>query len=363
VAQDYRGLSTRQIGLIGTVFFTGFTLTTAVGFFWIRRFNWRVTSVVASLIAMLGLAAGATSQSYTTLLAGVFLAGGALSMIYGIGTTVLGDTSNPARWYGVKIATEAMAGAVLLAFLPTLVISRWGFAGLVWTMVATILVLLPSQFLLPRGGRDTEVTDQATGSGAITNRMAVWMALLGCLLFMCGETVMWSFMERLGNEGGFDPAAVGRLLAVTLVFALTGSFVAAGLGSRFGSLKPLMVAHLCFFAAILTLFQADVFAAYASGACLVMFSVGLGLPFSVTTVAELDHDGRYVVMTVPAIGIGMLVAPGTAGWLASGRGFMPVLIFGALSLGGSLLVFIYAAAIERKGSTSTVVVAPDRGDS
>ena len=65
-------------------------------------------------------------------------------------------------------------------------------------------------------------------------------------------------------------------------------------------------------------------------------------------------------MTVPAIGIGMLVAPGTAGWLASGRGFMPVLIFGALSLGGSLLVFIYAAAIERKGSTSTVVVAPDR---
>jgi MFS family permease len=143
---------------------------------------------------------------------------------------------------------------------------------------------------------------------------------------------------------------VGTLLAVTLVFALSGSFVAAGIGDRFGSLAPLVVAHLCFFAAILTLLRADHFSFYATGACLVMFSVGLGLPFAVTTVAELDHDGRFVVLTVPAIGVGMLVAPGTAGWLASGESYVPVLIFGAVSLGGSLVAFFAASAIERRPS-------------
>lgn len=349
-AQDFRGLSTKQIGLIGTVFFSGFTLTTAAGFFWIRRFDWKLTSTVAALTAAVGLAAGAMSDSYALLLAGVFVAGGALSMIYGIGTTVLGDTSNPARWYGVKIAAEALTGAVLLAFLPTLVIARWGFAGLVWTMVATILVLLPSLLLLPKGGPVAEDADGHTESVATTNRLAVWLALTGCLLFMCGETVMWSFMERLGNSGGYDPVAVGRLLAVTLVVALTGSFVAAGIGDRFGSLMPLIAAHTCFFAAIATLMRADLFSAYAAGACLVMFSVGLGLPFAVTTAAELDHDGRYVVLTVPAIGVGMLVAPGAAGWLASSNSFTPVLLFSALSLGASAVVFIAAATAERRAS-------------
>jgi len=347
-AQDFRGLSTRQIGLIGTVFFTGFTLTTAVGFFWIRRFDWKLTSVIASLTAAAGLFAGAASNSYPLLLAGVFVAGGALSMIYGIGTTVLGDTSNPARWYGVKIGAEALTGAVLLAFLPALVISRWGFTGFVWTMVATILVLLPSLLLLPRGGAVAEDSETPTGGPAMTNRTAVWLALAGCLLFMCGETVMWSFMERLGNDGGYNPVAVGRLLAVTLVVALTGSFVAAGIGSRFGSLRPLIAAHFCFFTAIVTLLRADLFSVYAVGACLVMFSVGLGLPYAVTTAAELDHDGRYVVLTVPAIGVGMLIAPGMAGWLASGDSFTPVLIFSALSLGGSIMAFIAAAAAERR---------------
>jgi len=355
-AQDFRGLSTRQIGLIGTVFFTGFTLTTAVGFFWIRRFDWRLTSVGAASIAAAGLSAGAVNDSYPVLLAGVFVAGGALSMIYAIGTTVLGDTSNPARWYGVKISAEALTGMVLLAFLPALVISRWGFAGFIWALVATIFVLLPLFLLLPKGGPVTEDSGEQTEQSRTTNRLAVGLALLGCLLFICGQSVMWSFMERLGNSGGYDPVAVGRLLAITLVFALTGSLVAVGIGDRFGSLIPLIVAHTCFFIAVATLSRADQFSAYAAGACLVMFSVSLGVTFAVTTAAELDHDGRYVVLTVPAFGVGLAVAPGVAGWLASGGGFAPVLVFGAFCLIGSLVAFIAAAVVERR--TAGVVPAP-----
>ena len=214
-------------------------------------------------------------------------------MVYGIGTTALGDTSNPARWYGVKIAAEATLGAVLLFFLPATIVATWGFTGLIWALVVAILVLTPFLLMLPSGGGGTETKEMMDTDRESTNKVAVWSALLGCLLFMCGETVMWSFMERLGNESGFDAAAVGRLLAVTLVFALSGSFLAAALGGKFGSLMPLVAAHICFFVATAALLQADIFNVYAVGCCLVMFSVGLGLPFAVTTVAELDHDGRF----------------------------------------------------------------------
>jgi len=351
VAQDLRGLTTREIGFVGTVFFTGFTLTTAVGFFWIRRFDWRLTGIVAGLVAVTGLSVGALSQSYPLLLAGLFVAGGALSMIYGIGATALGDTSNPARWYGAKISAEAVFGVVLLSFLPATVIVKWGFPGMVWSLSIAILVLVPFLLMLPSGRNEPEADDSPVSDGPNTSKTAVWFALLGCFLFMCGETVMWAFMERLGNEGGFSATAVGRLLAITLVFALGGSFVAIAIGGRYGAFRPLVVAHICFFVATAALFRADLFSVYAFGSCLVMFSVGLGISYAFTTVAELDQDGRFVVLTVPAVGLGMLTAPGIAGWIVSGQGYGPVIVFGAITLGASLAAFSTAAALERRHAT------------
>lgn len=348
MAQDFRGLSNREIGLIGTVFFIGFTLTTAAGFFWIRRFNWKLTGVAAGLIGAAGLLVGALNESYAVLLAGIFVAGGALSMVYGIGTTALGDTSNPARWYGVKISCEALFGAVLLFFLPSTVIAVWGFVGLIWALVIAILVLAPLLLMLPSGDGGTETEITMTADPEPTSRIAVWSALLGCVFFMCGQSVMWSFMERIGNESGFESAAVGRLLAVTLVCALSGSMLAAALGGRLGALRPLAAAHVCYFVATATLFRADLFSAYAVGCCLVMFSVGLGLAFAITTVAELDRDGRYVVLTVPSVGLGMLLAPGIAGLLANEQGYGPVIVFGMFMLGFSLAAFTAAWRLERR---------------
>jgi len=350
VAQDLRGLTTQEIGLIGTVFFSGFTLTTAFGFFWIRRLDWRLTGVAAGLVAVTGLSVGALSRSYPLLLAGLFVAGGALSMIYGIGATALGDTRNPARWYGTKISAEAMFGVALLSFLPATVVVKWGFPGMVWSLSIAILVLVPFLLMLPSGRNEPEADDRAVAGGMNTNKAAVWFALLGCVLFMCGQSAIWAFMERLGNEGGFAAASVGRLLAITLVFALAGSFVAIAIGGRFGAFRPLVAAHMCFFVATAALFRADLFSVYAFGSCLVMFSVSLGISFAFTTVAELDKDGRFVVLTVPAFGLGMLTAPGIAGWIAGAQGYGPVIVFGAITLGASLAAFSTAVVVERRGT-------------
>jgi predicted MFS family arabinose efflux permease len=130
---------------------------------------------------------------------------------------------------------------------------------------------------------------------------------------------------------------------VSLLFAVSGSLVAAWLGNRKGCLKPLIVAHLVFFAGLAVLTQARLFAPYAIGACLVMFSVGLGIAYAVSTVAELDLDGRYVVLTVPFIGLGVMAGPGIAGMLASEEGYAPVLAFGAVSLALSLAAFVLGA--------------------
>ncbi|NIO41740.1 MAG: hypothetical protein GTO41_17130, partial [Burkholderiales bacterium] len=165
-----------------------------------------------------------------------------------------------------------------------------------------LVLLAPSILLLPAAGARGEPTeDLAQG---FVDRQSVWFALIACSLFMCGQTAIWGFVERIGSGAGFDPTLVGVLLAVSLTFAVAGSLLAAWMGGRFGCLKPLIGAHLVFFAGLAALTRSQTFEAYALGACLVMFSVGLGISYAVSTIAELDPDGRFVVLSVPAIGIG-----------------------------------------------------------
>ncbi len=345
-AQDYRGLSNPQLGLVSAAYFVGFTLATLTAFFWIRRASWRNVSLAVLPVAALSLLCAVIASDYAWLLVTVFLAGAALSVVYGIGTTTLGDTSRPARWYGMKIAAEAGTGAVLLLFLPALVISRWGLGGIIITMVAVVVLFMPLGLLLPHGGVKGSDLDRVGGDPGVkaSHPILVWMALLGCLLFMCGQTAIWAFVERIGNSAGHDPVQVGRLLAVTLVFALSGSFLAAWAGERLGCARPFAFACICFFAALLFLYRGELFNTYAVGACLVMFSVGLGLPLAVTSVALLDQDGRFVVLSVPAIGLGVMIGPAAAGMLAAGHSFVPVLLLGAIAVGGSLASLMFGLA-------------------
>ena len=151
-AQDFRNLGNREIGFISSAFFLGYNAVTIWAFFWIRRWNWRIVTCVALPVALLGLLAGTRTQSYPLLLLTTVVAGGGFAAIYGIGTTILADTSNPARWYGVKIAAEAFPGAVLLFVLPITLIPSQGFSGAAYGIAIAALLLMPLLLTLPAHG-------------------------------------------------------------------------------------------------------------------------------------------------------------------------------------------------------------------
>ena len=101
--------------------------------------------------------------------------------------------------------------------------------------------------------------------------------------------------------------------------------VAAALGDRFGTLKPFVAACTIYLISLPILTQRADFTAYTAAACLLMFSVGLENPYVFSIVSEMDNDGRYTILVVPAIGLGAMIAPGVAGYLSS----TPILVFGA----------------------------------
>ena len=91
-AQDYRGLSDQAVGILSSSFYVGFTLATVTAFFWIRRFNWRIVTFVAIPIAAIAMLTVGQTAEYGVMLGAMACAGGAFSVLYGIGTTVLSDT-------------------------------------------------------------------------------------------------------------------------------------------------------------------------------------------------------------------------------------------------------------------------------
>jgi len=342
VAQDYRGLDNQGIGILSSMFFAGYTLTTSTAFFWIRRINWRAVTLFALIVGSLALLLGGYSQSHGLLMLCIFVAGGAFSTVYGIGATALGDTSNPARWYGLKISAEAMLGAILLFLLPGTVISNYGFMGMMIGMVLAVVLLAPALSWLPSAGsKQSEHVGQKMQIPS-QSRVAVWIGLIAVSAFIFSATMIWAFVERMASTAGFEPVLVGKILSLTLIFAVLGSLAAVVIGDRFGSGKPFAAATVIFLLALTWLASTSSLIGFAIGACLLTLAIGLGITYVITIVADLDMDGRYVVLTVPAIGLGVMTAPTIGGLLTSSQEFATIFVVGGVTVVVALLAGLFA---------------------
>jgi predicted MFS family arabinose efflux permease len=343
-AQDSKGLANYQIGFISAAFFLGYNVVTIWAFYWIRKWNWRKVTLIAVPVASLGLYASTLTDNYFALLLATAVSGGAFAAIYGIGTTILSDTSNPARWFGLKIAAEAGSGALLLLILPGTAIASYGFNGMIMGILITILFLSPLLLLLPARGNKTHAEevqeyvamDQQPES---INHWAIWSALLATLVFFTGISAVWAFIERLGNSAGFDPASIGILLAVALGFATMGSLGAAGIGQRHGNVLPFLCSLVLIIGGLLLLADSSTMAVYSTGCCLFALAFGAGLPFAIAEISELDVDGRYVILSVPAVGTGAMVGPAVAGLLYTGESALLILslVGGTMAIAAGLM--------------------------
>jgi hypothetical protein len=89
---------------------------------------------------------------------------------------------------------------------------------------------------------------------------------------------------------------------------------------------------------------------YATSTCILTFGIGVGIPFAVAEIAELDVDGRFIILSVPAIGMGAMVGPGIAGALADAGSFTPVLVAAGIALVISMILMRYSDSFRRSAT-------------
>ncbi|MGI9286121.1 MAG: MFS transporter [Pseudomonadales bacterium] len=308
-AAESLALDTREIGLLGAIYLTGFALVNLSQIVWIRRVNWRLGAVGGALVAIAASIAAANAENFTALASGLLLAGCGAGAVFGITVTLFGDTSDPPRYYGFKLGSELLINVIIMLGVSMIVLEQFGFRGVMYTVAAAFALLCLPGFRLPRQGvkgvdRDTGVSLR-TGFGSLE----LWIAAVALLCFFGACSGIWVYVERLGAFKDFGAVQVG--IGVTgAVFATGLGGIAAGLlGDRFGCVVPLLAGGVIYVAALPVILQANTLYIYVAGMCIYGFTWQFIVAYLMGLVAFADQSGRFTVLNSATLGIGGALGP------------------------------------------------------
>jgi predicted MFS family arabinose efflux permease len=344
--QDHLGITTTEIGYIGSIYFLGMTVCSASSYFWVRSVNPRVFSFLAMCVLVVLFWFTSVLSGFYVLLVmmlGIGVVSGALTSI---GVTIAGDSEEPARWYGIQVAAEAAAGVLLLLLMPVTLMAMYGFTGLIWGMLMLLVALaVPTTIWLPSREMSDKQTDSiAAGQppvlGREAPRKAVWSSLIAMVLLFVGSASIWAFVERIATRNEYSAEATGLVLSIAICFSVVGSLSVSVLVSKLELvlLYTLCTALLIAGVGTVALFS-DIYL-FTVGAASFMFGWAAAFAVLFAITAEVDPDGKHITLSVPALGIGSMIGPAVAGTLLESSGTQPLLLMsvGTVALSAILVL-------------------------
>ena len=139
------------------------------------------------------------------------------------------------------------------------------------------------------------------------------------MIYFIGASAIWTFLERLATDKQFEPTATGMMLGITLFFAVIGAALTGVTGDRFGNFPPYIVYSIMLVVGVLLLCGAGNFILFSVGACAFMLAWSASDGYQYAIVADVDPDGRHIVLAVPAMGVGSMIGTHTCRLSLFGR--------------------------------------------
>ena len=328
VAADAYQLGSAAAGWLGTLYLAGFGLSSVAAAWLIVRMNRRLLGLLLFVSSALLLALASTAESrllFMVLLFGVGLGFGAL---YSLSFVITGERPNATQAFGVKLLSEVLLGAAMLAVVPVIVLPRHGLGGMLAVFaVLAALGALSAPSIASKAPASARVAGFA-GAGRLPMRA---VAALGALFaFTIGQSAVWSFAERRASVEGLDGEAIGFALSAAAAAGGLGSLAAAWISDRLGHLRPLVAAALLHaMSLILFLFGQDLWL-FAASTSLFMFAWLFALPYMASAISAADGSGRATSLVAGCFAFGSMAGPGLAGQLVARGSFAALYVFAAI---------------------------------
>lgn len=351
-AADKLGFSARQAGIMSSVLTVASGVSALLAGAWVRTLRWpRAAALalggmcVASLGAML-------AHGYWPFVLLQGLAAFFGSAAFSLGMTIVSDGHESARGFGVAIAAQAAYQIAALWAGPDL-LRLSGLNGVLVLLAAPAGLGVVLAWWLPDKGRAVR-TDHAT-RGLL--KPATVIAFIGFIAFFVGAGAYWTYLELMGEALGLSARAVANWTALAVAAGIPGGLLASMLGSRLGTLRPLLAAAVLILIAAALLTGAYGASAFGIAGAIYYFAWCYCLAYQFKLVNSVDATGRAIAITGACAFFGSAGGAALAAPFVTPHDFHAVVWIVAIGVCVSTALFAVVAAIGRQAAAPREVGA------
>lgn len=339
---EYAGFSEQQAGYLAAIEAGGSFVASIIVSLTVNHFDRRRLAATAIIVAVAANLAMTQATDFYSTAAFRSLSGLGSGAMYALGLASLAASHHTSRNFSILLFVQVSFGMLEINLFSWLS-AQAGMNGIYLSMAGAFAMCLCLMAWLPPSAPQQQV-DSSLGSNRGFHMSLPWICLVAVFFFYIGIGAFWTYIERIGNSGGLDPALVSNTLTYTQVLSLLGCIVAGWLSARFGQFRPLIVSLICAALASYGL---------ATGITKTSFIISLSIFFlfwnaidiyQLGTLGNMDHRGHFVALVPAFQTTATALGPALAALLLGVDGnYVPVLMLaGSTTLMAALLYyFVY----------------------
>lgn len=336
----------QQAGGLATLFLVGAVLASALLAPAFGRLPRRTVAALGFAVAATAFLGASWREDFTGMavlhaLAGL-AAGAALSVTHG----TIARAGNPHRLFAIVGMGLGVFAISFFAVVPALLAQSAGralfqvFAGVMG--LAAVVAL----FAFPQADGPAAPAAAPPSRPAPMPR-AVWFGIVGIGCMGLVQAMTFAFLERVGSERGFDPAAVTAVLVALGIVNLFPAAFAALLEKRWPVRSVLLAGPVLQALLVAVIMQSGTFMPYAAAASVFAAVMIFTHTFGFSLLARLEHSGRAMAATPAMLMTGAAIGPILGGTLVKGFGY------GSLALAAAAIAAVAVACFSRLPALAT----------
>jgi predicted MFS family arabinose efflux permease len=313
------GMDPQSAGALVSCFLGAAVISSAIVSPRVNRIRGIVAVPLGYGIAAAAFLGMAMTRDYSLMVALNILGGLGVGAGLSMAHATMGASANPHRLMAIAFFALTLVSLGFLGGVSKLVVVYGGpvlFLALGCVMLAAALFAF---FGFPSRQQDIANAKEPVHRGKLPR--AVWLAMIGTSFALLNHSMMFAFVERIGDAHGFSREQLMNTMLLIGTVNLTSGILATLLEKRIPAKVVIVFGPMLHAALCLMLTQTQTYNVYLIGACLFPVVMTFTHTFIFGYLARLDPSGRAVAATPVMLMSGSAIGPFLGGTVAQVLGY------------------------------------------
>lgn len=340
---DQQLFTQQQIGWLAAADVIGIFVSSASAIFWVRRIPWRQATLAGLALFLVGNLLSLNATDFASLMGIRIMAGLGCGTAYAIALASLGDHRRPELAFGLMVTAQVVFGTVGFFAAPRLM-ELWQVNGFFYYLNGWLLIALISCAITFPESRKVSPASSDHGLMKLVNSKSL-LVFATTVVYYCGVSAVWAYLERIGVNMGLDGAEVGDLLGIGFAISGIGSLATPWASRHCG--RPLALTlsigmQVGTMAMLMGSSSGSAYLLYATTSIIFQFFWSFTIPLLMDQFNRVDDTGRFIVLCASAFKVGEILGPPLAARLIEETDYRGVLWLGIVCVITALAMALVA---------------------